>query len=140
MKRKIKFRVWNNIKDSQTFGMSPSAENHENWGDYLFYDKYYTLMQYTGLLDENGKEIFEGDIVVQGLNNRKFIVKFGNVKRNVVSHFDESIPGVEIPCFYFECVESKLPFFAIVENSYNQHDLETIKVIGNIFENPDLLK
>ena len=75
----------------------------------------YHLMQYTGLKDKNGKEIYEGDIVIytdKDLDNTPCVIVFAGSS------------------FSTECVVSKS-----LGDMYG-FDLE---IIGNKFENPELL-
>ena len=76
----------------------------------------FELMQYTGLKDKNGVEIYEGDVV-----------KTKNSKYKVI--FDK--------CCYWGVDElGKYPIYQI----YNYVlDDERFEVIGNIYENPELL-
>ena len=73
------------------------------------------LMQFTGLKDKNGKEIYEGDIVENYA-----------LKDQVI--FDEGI---------FTTVRSKTDTFYVRQPLAVHDDLE---VIGNIYENPELLE
>ena len=78
-----------------------------------------TIGQYTGLKDKNGTEIYEGDIVKIDEENYKYIVKF----------YDGCFVGVSIYDEHYEQAK-------ILGNLFT---LE-IEIIGNIYDNPDLLK
>ena len=73
------------------------------------------LMQYTGLKDKNNKEIYEGDIVT--LHNSKYKVIFNSKEARFVLRDDE-----------FES-----------EISFTNNNNERMKIVGNIYENPELL-
>lgn len=79
----------------------------------------YELMQYTGLKDKNGKEIYEGDIVTfdDNLNDNEIFM----VRWNALAGSWE--------------MQSKEHHFLFV-----MRYIDLCKVIGNIYENPELLK
>ena len=78
------------------------------------------LLQYTGLKDKNEKEIFEGDIFVH--NNHKFEVVWDST-RFIGLDNDRSGKGY---CCYVD--------------SSKKDGSRSIEVIGNIYENPELLE
>lgn len=114
--RKIKFRIW----DKFLYHMYYDEDNKEEpnlWnikehvsGGKLIDTKSSVLMQYTGLKDKNGKEIYEGDIL---RGPKKF-------RAEVI--FEDGAFTVRKNLLYFQ----RKPM-----------DLE---VIGNIYENPELLE
>jgi uncharacterized phage protein (TIGR01671 family) len=81
------------------------------------------VMQYTGLKDKNGKEIYEGDILLG-----RFILD------KVEDHIFLSLTEEE------KRTQSKI--FVVDDIFYpytNQIPYEDLEVIGNIYENPELL-
>ena len=74
MNREIKFRIWNSLNDTMTypdrycfdwswFGVSTEHYLDDSAGVYPIDESVYKLMQFTGLQDKNGKDIYEGDII-----------------------------------------------------------------------------
>lgn len=104
--------------------------------DYVFVDNL-VIMQSTGLKDKNGKEIFEGDVLeIQGI---RMIVKFGSYKYLETSKNNGYTLGIlhDGLGFYVECINVADP------DSISPFEPETLKnsqIIGNIYENPDLLE
>ena len=84
------------------------------------------LMQSTGLRDKNGREIFEGDIVTDGdvISDIKYHQTLGFY---MIGKYGFSVPfGQGVDVEYFE-------EFAV-------HVSKTFEVIGNIYENPEILE
>ena len=105
--------------------------------DFYLEDENATIMQSTGLKDKNGKEIFEGDVLeIQGI---KMIVKFGSYKYLETSKNNGHVLGIlhDGLGFYVECINAADP------DNISPFEPETLKesvVIGNRFENPELLE
>ena len=122
--REIKFRVWcKQVEEMHTvekMGFNEDGlwyvedKDHDSQPPYFVGSDDWTLMQYTGLKDKNGREIYEGDIVkcfVKG--DSKVIFKYG--------------------CFCLESLRYKnITAFCDIFGE--------MEVIGNIYEHSHLLE
>ena len=96
-----------------------------------------TIGQYTGLKDKNGKMIFEGDIVKSdnGRNSAISVVKFGEYYPKMfyamLDMFCPGTPHLNATGFYAET--TKLEDMILIKSRH-------LVVIGNIHDNPELLK
>ena len=93
-----------------------------------------TVGQYTGLKDENGKRIFEGDIV-------KMHYFFENYSPGTLGSFeDEEVLDVVIRIdmygVAFETLDHEMSGYLC---DYLQDPEAELEVIGNIYDNPELL-
>ena len=128
--RDIKFRVWDkvtkrihicgeDIHDTISFEIETNKAyyyNLQNGCGSLREDSDYVLMQYTGLKDKNGKEIYEGDIVYIIPEDETGVIEWDNESARYIVIYDNIITDFD--------------------NWYGK-DLE---VIGNIYDNPELLE
>ncbi len=118
MSRELRFRVWDNqekrfCNEDHDFGFSNK--------DYLIFNgktflktKRYEIRQWTGLKDKNGVEIYDGDF----LKGEKFPVVLNWTGEFVIRMFNKD-SGPSNPLWVM---------------------CESRKIVGNIFENPELLK
>ena len=137
--RDIKFRVWDTenkemlkvqeLDFEDTFYGGRLSIRTDKYNDYFDMEDM-ILMQYTGLKDENGKEIYEGDIIEFSYD--MFVGNFNTfiAKGKVV--FEEG-------AFYVEVFENER---TTKDEAYLLYsiNLDTIEVIGNIYDNKNLLK
>ena len=112
--RKIKFRYWNGKK---MLGQE-AIINHLN--KYIARNDEY-LMQSTGLFDINGAEIYEGDVV-----------KHSTIKKNLTVEY------IKNKC-KFEAVKKQEGEFDVMYNLTEDMASKRLEVIGNIYENKELL-
>lgn len=112
MDREIKFRVYDTFDKAMWY---PDTFFKFCRGVPSNWKQCYKLMQYIGLLDKYGKEIYEGDIVKEIPNGH-------------ISQIEWDSLGFRMNPEY----EPKSLWELAINNR--------IKVIGNIYENPELLK
>jgi uncharacterized phage protein (TIGR01671 family) len=120
MNREIKFRAW---QDNQML-IQPMSGNYGSGRFFGFLYEDTKVMQFTGLKDKNGKEIYEGDILPKEWSEY--------IPDN--SDFDKGIVKFHEGVFYLDFKNSK----TILANHINNAGY--IEVIGNIYENPELIK
>ena len=120
--REIKFRVWDTMTKQMIYNVFPRNSH----GDVVSFDYdinphgtliFVELMQFTGLFDKNRKEIYEGDIV--------------------------RLPNEDICEIQYKADWDYSGFLAIsVTKLYGTESYKywSGKVIGNVYENPELLK
>lgn len=102
MNREIKFRAWDGKKMIHGyFNLPPQDEITKEW----------EYMQFTGLTDKNGKEVYEGDIL------------------KLHDHID-----------YFGTVEWNVKDVCFQTNNFTATEWSDAEIIGNIYENGELLK
>lgn len=139
MNREITFRAWDktNYQMLEVVGLSNLSKENTNdepeWAHFktirdvatrrpasgITFEKVnwrpiaqFELMQYTGLKDKNGKEIYEGDVVQPYSNGTNFVVEWWHSG-----------------------------WYLVLENRHSMlYTIGRPEVIGNIHENPELLK
>jgi len=117
MDREIKFRFWDKTLRKMYY-WNPSTEGGEFqlWSDYDW-----KVMQYTGLKDKNGTEIYEGDILKNTKGDIIFIIEFGwNTDHNAYGWIFTSLRNAKS---------------YLIDNYYSK-----LEIIGNIWEHKNLLE
>ena len=101
--REIKFRAWDKKEKQMVFGV---PFHRDNTG-------VFEIMQFTGIKNEDGKEIYEGDIL----------------KWNCQDDFDD----------YFICELKNQRWLVNIKDNGWGDIFPDMEIIGNIYENPELL-
>ena len=113
--REIKFRAWGDFGKKMHY----QTKEEDLWS-FLRNAYGMELMQYTGLKDKNGKEIYEGDFVKDEI---RYEVMFGEYEVDEYTHTG---------FFLFHSANN--------EGMLSKDDCNFLTVIGNIYENAELLK
>ena len=129
--REIKFRAWDG--EQMLYPEFPTTiqidGNYVGFTngriDYGTYVDAEHLIQYTGLKDKNGKEIYEGDVVQEDIRRDKRSKPI--MRWSVVVYSEKGM-------FIVECLPKSLRQW---NELYKEND--EVEVIGNIYENPELL-
>jgi uncharacterized phage protein (TIGR01671 family) len=152
--RNTKFRVWdeNNLEMIYEVGITPegipySIPDYAEASDQFHYYPSCHKMQFTGLYDREGNEIYEGDIVIgrkgwcDGYLRKKYPKEINIIceiryKRNAFySHYIKAVKEheeAERENHYREII------YALDQGFDN--NAKSLVVVGNIYENPYLLE
>ena len=115
--KEIKFRVWDKYDNEMKYDAQDTYDYIVNnimedcFGDVLKSERY-EVMQYIGIKDKNGKEIYEGDILLDDETNTPLKVYFN---------------------------ENDAKFAISNEPQFPMEWLQDLEILGNIYENPELL-
>lgn len=122
--REIKFRAWDGRTMQDVDGINLYLTNeglYEVWcGSFSMMDTFekkkrdYPVMQFTGLKDKNATEVCEGDIVTLGKESECKIVRY-------------EVGGFKVGRIYLG--------LGIKDSEL----MEDVEIIGNIYENPELI-
>ena len=140
MSREIKFRAWDKITKQLVYLNKSTFVNYEvddknigfeltldglgkesNQKTWLRKPKDYVLQQFTGLKDKNGREIYEGDIL-KSVTKNIYSIEFNYGKFILNGNYCDEM-------YDFNCSEYR----------DGQNSSERFEIVGNIFENKDLL-
>lgn len=124
-----KFRAWDNWRKKMSvvdriYIDTKGVRLYDDFGEYWRDFRDVGLMQSTGLKDKNGKEIFEGDIVIT--NAYACIVGFGEY-----TYFEDEDTQTTAIGFYLSFLNVTPATYAPFEKFY----WDNCEVIGNIHEN-----
>lgn len=124
MKRPLKFRAWNGEKMLEW--------DRLNSLKYVIDNPSIIVMQYTGIKDKKGKEIYEGDILLFTWN--PFFDEPGGLFEYRLPVEYDDVWG----CFVMKIYSSDGDLCKVAVGSPAENELHN-EVIGNIYENPELL-
>jgi uncharacterized phage protein (TIGR01671 family) len=122
--RPIKFRAWD-LDKKEMFNVGTYDFLNEVAAPLIAFNDYHyhtILMQFTGLLDKNGKEIYEGDIA-----------ELGTLPTKEEPKQEVNVAEVRFSKGQFWCSHYGFPVY-----SWACNDKCFIEVIGNIYENSNL--
>ena len=141
--REIKFRAYDKhtkimlpvvdvIKFTKSESINIMRDGAYGVGVTIPYQPSIELMQFTGLHDENGKEIYEGDIVKFKHRDKTIMapVKYGEWQESKCDEYDCPHYGYYIDYKWDNYCEN---------TGFDLYE-KIVEVVGNIYENPELLK
>lgn len=123
MNREIKFRAWQTFPGiNKMISFEQCLQHFRDCYEInldLFKDQYLVWMQFTGLLDKNGKEIYEGDLCW------------------IKGHICEIRYREQYCDYVFHIIKTNWRLMSVTKSNLTSY---RVKIIGNLYENPELLK
>lgn len=128
--RELKFRAWGRYGDE--IGNTGKPQMIHDWQERGLVEcvgfdggRHFDIMQYTGLKDENGEKVYEGDIL-ENVKGHRFVMEYGGLAfgwRGLTPYANGMVK------FSYDTITNP-----------NITELTELEVIGNIYENPELLE
>lgn len=148
MKREIKFRAWDKAQECYLYDVQGAYDTlsgcvkYEN-GENAVYDEecfdefldndHYVVEQYTGMHDKNGREIYEGDLLRVELDDDPDSYYIAPVTWG-----GSDYPAFDIMSKYWpKNVSYDTNVLSAIIAGWSE---EVMSVIGNIYENPEMLE
>lgn len=144
--RTLRFRAWDTVLSRWNYSIEIDCYGNlqeYKWNGSAFYAKYkndynedsedvserFIICQFTGLLDKNGKEVYEGDVIKCNLNN--------NITKREYWHpiYKVIYRGLG---FTLEHIGGDLDSDT-ADFRFKYYSKESVEVIGNTYQNPELI-
>ena len=127
--RKLKFRAWDKSQKYMAYQGDPDLETLSS---FMFHFGNDIILQSIGLQDKHGKEIFEGDLLVD---------RYPVDEENLSLGYNESfLPVVWCDKQLMWCVDASFAKDGSYLTSLVEYFGEFLEVKGNIYENPEMLQ
>jgi uncharacterized phage protein (TIGR01671 family) len=143
--REIKIRAWN-IKHNVMLDKIDIFDILSKDPSRIMTEKFYEeniIQQYTGILDDNNKEIYEGDIIEHGCTTQHYesVIAYNAPSFIAKTFYHKVDHGRSEPNWHIAWDRKGIEAFK--DGWYMQNRQFTgenyLRVIGNIYENPELL-
>ena len=140
MNRPIKFRIWDRITDEMYYDALVGNCRGESTVPCVYLNNIgwahtdnCVVEQFTGLLDNNGREIYEGDIV-SAYKDLTEMYSRGSVENGTLEVWEEVVGTIDIPKGIVEYIGSSFHIGEYYLDTIEDCELE---VIGNIHDNKE---